>query len=147
MTYGGSKVPGASEYWIPNAQDWLVCSQAGAVLLDRASQPAPFKGFALSEVLFLFAFCIVHGDKECFHLAWQLLGPNTQCRARPPDKKQHTIVQHVIEEVTSQRSLYRQVSYGERPMRLESQGEVSEGTAECERRWDVNISDGQAVLP
>jgi hypothetical protein len=31
-------------------------------------------------------------------------------------------------------------------MRLEPQGRVGEGAAECERRWDVNIDDGRTIL-
>ncbi len=54
--------------------------------------------------------------------------------------------QRVIDELTGRRFLYRRVGYDERPMRLERGAKVGEGAAECERRWDVNIDDGRAVL-
>jgi hypothetical protein len=54
--------------------------------------------------------------------------------------------QRVIDELTGQRFLYRRVGYDERPMRLDAGGVVGEGSAECERRWYVNIDDGQAIL-
>jgi hypothetical protein len=54
--------------------------------------------------------------------------------------------QRVIEELTGRRFLYRRVGHDERPMRLEQGANVSEGAADCERRWDVNIDDGATIL-
>ncbi|GIW90589.1 MAG: hypothetical protein KatS3mg109_1021 [Pirellulaceae bacterium] len=52
----------------------------------------------------------------------------------------------VITSLVGKRFLYRRVGYDERPIRLEAGGQITEGAAECERRWDVNIDDGQLVL-
>jgi hypothetical protein len=54
--------------------------------------------------------------------------------------------QRVIEELTGRRFLYRRVGHDERPVRLEPAAKVGEGAADCERRWDVNIDDGQPIL-
>jgi hypothetical protein len=54
--------------------------------------------------------------------------------------------QTIIAELTGRRFMYRRVGHDERPMRLEAQSKVSEGAADCERRWDVNIDDGRAIL-
>jgi hypothetical protein len=54
--------------------------------------------------------------------------------------------QQVIEELTGRRFLYRRVGYDERPIRLDAGGVVGEGSAECERRWYVNIDDGRTIL-
>lgn len=54
--------------------------------------------------------------------------------------------QRVIDELTGRRFLYRRVGYDERPMRLEPNGKIGEGAAECERRWDVNVDDGRVIL-
>ncbi|MCL6481975.1 MAG: hypothetical protein K6U02_09625 [Firmicutes bacterium] len=54
--------------------------------------------------------------------------------------------QEVIAALAGRRFLYRRVGHDERPMRLEPQGKVGEGAAECERRWDVNIDDGRTIL-
>lgn len=54
--------------------------------------------------------------------------------------------QCVIEELTGRRFLYRRVGYDERPMRLGQHSLISEGSAECERRWDVNVEDDKTIL-
>lgn len=52
----------------------------------------------------------------------------------------------VIAELTGARFMYRRVGYDERPMRLEANGKVGEGAAECERRWDVHVVGDQTIL-
>lgn len=54
--------------------------------------------------------------------------------------------QRVIEELSGRRFLYRRVGHDERPMRLEPKGQVGEGSAECERRWDVNVDESKTIL-
>lgn len=54
--------------------------------------------------------------------------------------------QRDIEELTGRCFHYRRVGHDERPMRLEAAAKVGKGAADCERRWDININDGAAVL-
>ena len=80
----------------------------------------------------------------CFELVAELRKRWDGTLWRNPDPTPEE--QRVIEKLTGRRFLYRRVGYDERPMRLERDGKVGEGAAECERRWDVNINDGQTIL-
>lgn len=52
----------------------------------------------------------------------------------------------VIEELTGRRFTYRRVGHDERKLCLDRLGLIGEGSAECERRWDVNDADGRLTL-
>lgn len=54
--------------------------------------------------------------------------------------------QTVIEGLTGRRFLYRRVGHDERPIQLEPHGQVGEGAAECERRWDIHIAGDATIL-
>lgn len=54
--------------------------------------------------------------------------------------------QRLIQELSGRRFLYRRVGYDERPLRLEADRKIGEGSAACERRWDVFLEHGRALL-
>jgi len=54
--------------------------------------------------------------------------------------------QRVIDEVTGRRFLYRRVGHDERKLCLDRLGLIGEGSAECERRWDINETDGGMTM-
>lgn len=54
--------------------------------------------------------------------------------------------QRIIDELTGKRFLYRRVGHDERKLCLDRLGLVGEGSAECERRWDVNEAEGRMTL-
>lgn len=54
--------------------------------------------------------------------------------------------QSVIDELTGRRFNYRRVGHDERKLCLDRLGLVGEGSAECERRWDVNETEGRMTL-
>jgi hypothetical protein len=54
--------------------------------------------------------------------------------------------QEVIAGLTGKHFMYRRVGHDERTMTLDALGQVGEGSAECERRWDVNIDNGKTIL-
>jgi hypothetical protein len=56
------------------------------------------------------------------------------------------VEQAVIDSLTGKRFRYHRVDYDERKLRLGPMGLVTDGEAECERRWDVNDNAGELTL-
>lgn len=52
----------------------------------------------------------------------------------------------LIARLEGKRFLYRRIGYDQRILRLDRHGVIGEGAAECERRWDVHIDGGEAIL-
>lgn len=54
--------------------------------------------------------------------------------------------QEIIAQLQGKRYIYQRVGHDQRVLVLEKDQWITEGSADCERRWDVHIVDGEPVL-
>ncbi len=83
-------------------------------------------------------------EQFCFDLVKELStkwSGRLWCNEKPTASEQAT-----IDSLTGRRALYRRVGYDERVIQLDESQMVGEGSAECERLWNVNEVDSQPVL-
>ncbi len=83
-------------------------------------------------------------EEYCFELIRELakMWSGTLWRNENPTEQE----QATIASLTGRRALYRRVGHDERTIKLDSDRNISEGGAECERLWHVNHVENQPVL-